>query len=274
MAVGMRFAATLLVVGALAGCSKPKVTYDNVTSEKVSVQTAQSVPATASAPVLLKAADGVTVFGLHYRAEHPRAMILLFHQAGSSKDEYATIAPRLVAAGYSALAIDQRSGGGLYGQNETAANAPHKPGESEDAGYPAAEADLKAALDWGVHQKLPIVLWGSSYSAALVFDVAAQNPGKVKALLAFSPGEYMPDKHFVGHAASALAIPVFVDSAANPEEIKAAKSIADAVPGGRATQYVPVAGVHGSSTLIPAKNPRGADSNWQAALAFLKKVAP
>lgn len=48
-------------------------------------------------------------------------MILLFHQAGSSKAEYATISPRLVAAGYSALAIDQRSGGELFGSNETAA---------------------------------------------------------------------------------------------------------------------------------------------------------
>ncbi|GAA0310889.1 hypothetical protein GCM10009087_21210 [Sphingomonas oligophenolica] len=270
MTAGRRLAAASLAI-ALAGCGKPDVTYDNVATQK---QTDTAIPAAASVPVQLKAADGVTVFGRYYRAEHPRALILLFHQAGSSKDEYATIAPRLVEAGYSALAIDQRSGGRLFGPNETAANAPHKPGESEDAGYPAAEADLEAALAWGAEQKLPVILWGSSYSAALVFDVAAQNPGKIRALLAFSPGEYMPDKHFVGHAASALRIPVFVDSAADPKEIKAAGAIADAVPGGRATHYVPVAGVHGSSTLIAAKNPKGADANWEAVFAFLKRVAP
>lgn len=269
MATGVHLAATAFAI-ALAGCGKPDVPHDNGATQPVDAASA----AAASKPVQLTAADGVTVFGLSYSAPHPKALILLFHQAGSSKDEYATIAPRLVASGYSALAIDQRSGGDLYGRNETAAHVPPKPGQSQDAGYPAAEADLKAALEWGVQQKLPVILWGSSYSAALVFDVAAQNPGKVKALLAFSPGEYMPDKHFVGHAASALAIPVFVDSAANADEIEAAKTIADAVPGGRATHYVPVAGVHGSSTLITAKNPGGADANWQAALAFLKKVAP
>lgn len=268
MTVAMRLAAASFAI-VLAGCGKPDVTYGNSTTQSV-----ESASTTAPVPIQLKAADGVTVFGLQYRAAQPKALILLFHQAGSSKGEYATIAPRLVAAGYSALAIDQRSGGDLYGPNETAAHAPPKPGQSQDAGYPAAEADLKAALDWGVQQKLPVILWGSSYSAALVFDVAAQNPGKVKALLAFSPGEYMPDKHFVGRAASALTIPVFVDSAANADEIEAARTIADTVPGGRATQYVPVAGVHGSSTLIAAKNPKGADANWQAALAFLKRVVP
>ena len=66
-------------------------------------------------------ADGVKVAGLYYRVPRPKAVILLFHQAESGKGEYATIAPRLVAAGYSALAIDQRSGGDLFGRDETAA---------------------------------------------------------------------------------------------------------------------------------------------------------
>src|SRR3954470_3878866 len=77
-------------------------------------------------PVLLKASDGVTVHGLYYKAERPRALILLFHQAQSSKDEYATIAPRLVKVGFSALAIDQRSGDGMFGTNETAAGLGRK----------------------------------------------------------------------------------------------------------------------------------------------------
>src|SRR5262249_10208611 len=74
----------------------------------------------AAMPLTVKADDGVTVYGAYYRAARPKALILLFHKADSSKGEYATIAPRLVAAGYSALAIDQRSGGDLFGRNETA----------------------------------------------------------------------------------------------------------------------------------------------------------
>jgi hypothetical protein len=37
--------------------------------------------------------------------------ILLSHQAGSNRAEYAPIAPRLVKPGFNCLAIDQRSGG-------------------------------------------------------------------------------------------------------------------------------------------------------------------
>jgi predicted alpha/beta hydrolase len=51
-------------------------------------------------PVSLHAHDGVSVSGLVYEARQPRGIILLFHQAGSSKAEYATIAPRLAAAGF------------------------------------------------------------------------------------------------------------------------------------------------------------------------------
>ncbi len=144
MMVAMRLAATSFAI-TLAGCGKPAVTYENVTT-----QAAQVASAGAPTAVQLKAADGVTVFGSYYRAERPKALILLFHQAGSSKDEYATIAPRLTAAGYSALAIDQRSGGSLFGRNETAANAPHKPGEKASSaftlpGFCAAMSNTRAA---------------------------------------------------------------------------------------------------------------------------------
>jgi len=71
-------------------------------------------------PVTLQARDGVSVSALLYEATQPKAVILLFHQAGSSKAEYATIAPRLVASGYTALAIDQRSGGSLFGPGGSA----------------------------------------------------------------------------------------------------------------------------------------------------------
>src|SRR3974390_298825 len=118
-----------------------------------------------SGSVELQAKDGVLISGLVYEAARPKAIILLFHQADSSKAEYATIAPRLAAAGFTALAIDQRSGGSMYGPNETAAR-PSRP-----ATYEQARLDLVTALDWAQPQHLPVVLWGSSYSAALVFEV-------------------------------------------------------------------------------------------------------
>ena len=127
--------------------------------------------ATVPEVMTLKADDGVAVYGALYRAEHPKALILLFHQAGSNSAEYATIAPKLVEMGFSALAIDQRSGGDMFNYvNQTVKHLGHK------TDYLEAQKDLEAALAYGKTQQLPIVLWGSSYSSSLVFLVDAGPP--------------------------------------------------------------------------------------------------
>jgi dienelactone hydrolase len=219
-------------------------------------------------PVLLTASDSVKVYGSVYRAAKPKALILLFHQAGSSKDEYATIAPRLAQAGYSALAIDQRSGGGLYGKNETVAALGH------EADYLEARPDLQAALNWGRAQRLPIILWGSSYSSSLIFPLAATDPQGIIALLSFSPGEYFDqDKGMIRTAAKRVKVPVFITS--TKDETGDSDPIVAALPKTEANvRYTPEHGVHGSSTLIATKNPAGAEANWRAVLAFLDRVAP
>ena len=151
----------------------------------------------AAAPqdLTLKAADGVTVYGKLYSAEQPKAIILLFHQAGSNSAEYAPIAPKLVEMGFSALAIDQRSGDNMFDTvNQTVKHLGHS------AEYLDAEKDLEAAFAYAKAQNLPIVLWGSSYSSSLVFLVAAKHPGEVKALLSFSPGEYLGSPDLVKKA--------------------------------------------------------------------------
>jgi dienelactone hydrolase len=254
----LRFGLVLLTATALSSCDKPETKYNNVPPSAAHAWT----------PVTFKADDDLTVFGRRYDAAKPKAVILLFHQAESSKGEYTEIAPRLRDAGYTAIAIDQRSGGKLYGDNETVALL----GKSTD--YLGAKPDLQAALDFAAQLKLPVILWGSSYSSSLIFSLAAENPGKVKALMAFSPGEYFPDKVLVKTAAAKVDVPVFVTSASDPEEVAEAKAIVAAVPAGRAEQYVPAAAVHGSSMLIPAKDPKGAEANWAAVMAFLKKIAP
>ena len=226
-----------------------------------------AVPAAAE-PVTLKAADGVAIHGRLYKAAKPKALILLFHQAGSSKDEYATIAPRLVAAGYSALAIDQRAGDGLFGKNETAAEL------GREADYLEARPDLQAALDWAQTQGQPIILWGSSYSSSLIFLVAADHPQGIAALLSFSPGEYFDsDKQMIRRAAAKVKVPVFVASANSKEERDDADPVMAALPkSAQNVRFVPEHGVHGSSTLIASRNPQGAEANWRAVLAFLDRV--
>jgi len=226
-------------------------------------------------PITLKAADGVAVFGEVWAApDRPNGrkppVIIAFHQAGSNHAEYAPIAPKLVAAGFTVLAIDQRAGGDLFGgHNKTVATL----GRSAD--YGAALPDLEAALAWGRQTAAgaPVITIGSSYSAALVFLLAAKHPGELAAILAFSPGEYLGGSDTVHQAARQLQIPVLVDSAASSGEIAAAKSILAAVPAAGKLQIVPRAGVHGAATLRTDQDPAGAAENWQGVLAFLAPFA-
>lgn len=213
--------------------------------------------------IMLQAADQVSISALVYEASKPKAIILLFHQADSSKAEYATIAPKLANAGYTSLAIDQRSGGSLFGPNDTVAHL------AKRASYADAKKDLVAALDWAKLRRLPIILWGSSYSAALVFEVAAEHPDRISGLIAFSPEEYLETPNEVARGAAEVHVPIYVTSASSADEVEAARTILSASPAQIKTQFEPRYGVHGSSTLIETRNPKGAAENWRRVLAFL-----
>jgi dienelactone hydrolase len=249
-----------LLVGTAACHSQP--------TQNAAVENAVRPAETDAEAVTLKASDGVAIHGLYYPAQNARALILLFHQAESSKDEYATIAPQLVKAGFSALAIDQRSGGGLFGGNETAAALGKK------ADYLEARPDLKAALDWARTKSLPIILWGSSYSSSLIFPLATSDPQGIVALLAFSPGEYFDDNSMISTAAAKVTVPVFVASTNSKDETGEAGPIMAALPkSDRNVHFIPVHGVHGSSMLIESRNPAGASANMRVVLDFLNRVA-
>lgn len=227
----------------------------------------EAVPVPINRHIVVTAKDGVKLFGTHYQGNGPpKALILLFHQAGSNKAEYATIAPKLADAGYSVLAIDQRSGGKSFGVTNQTVDAL---GKSSD--YLAAKPDLEAAIAWAEDKKLPIIIWGSSYSAALTYLVAAENPGRLRAALVFSGGDYLGASR-VPEAARKVTIPIFATSAKS--EVAQMRPILESVKSAKKIFFVPSGpGVHGSSILNPDKNPGGADEAWKAVLAFLDEVA-
>ena len=246
----MRVAALLLAVLALAGCNRPLAPKAELSSR--------------TEQVVLKAADGVEIFGTWSTPEKPRAIILLFPQAGSGQGEYLTIAPRLNAQGFATLTIDARSGGDMFGGNWTVKKL------GKERSYLEARADLEAALAWARDRKLPVILWGSSYSASLAFLVAADHPDQVAALLAFSPDEYFDGKPAIAPAAATLKMPVFITSSQDADEIAAGKALIDRVPAANKRQFAPVKGAaHGSSILIAERNKGGAEDAWSAVLAFL-----
>ena len=227
-----------------------------------------TLPAAASQSLELTAADGVKVHAELWRAAAARPPIVLaFHQAGASHAEYAPIAPRLAEAGFSVLAIDQRSGGNEFGSaNKTVA------GLGRSTSYDKALPDLEAALAWAKAngKGAPIVVLGSSYSAALVFLLAAAHPGEVSGVVAYSPGEYLGGKGVVSAAARKVDVPVFIDQASSADEVAQSAAILRAVASESKQQFAAkAASPHGASTLRADRNARGAEAHWAALLKFL-----
>lgn len=201
-------------------------------------------------------------------------LIILFHQAGWSRGEYREIAPKLVGLGYQVMAVDQRSGNAVNGVvNETHRRAVKKKAGTD---YLEAYADLQAALKYATQKLKPrrVIVWGSSYSASLVFRLAAEHPDEVAALLAFSPGEYFLKKHgkkYIQGFAKNVKRPVFVTSAKTERE--KAKPIFDAVPAEKKILFTPASlGQHGSRALWDKWN--DSDVYWAAVNGFLREYAP
>ena len=219
--------------------------------------------------VWLDAKDGTAIRGDLYTLEADEQKnapwVLLFHQAGSNRGEYATIAPRLNKLGFHALAIDQRSGGSRFGaDNETV----QRLGESVD--YLAALPDLEAALAWKLSSDYTgkTIVWGSSYSSALVFLLAA-NHEEIDGLLSFSPGEYLGSRtDEVRTAAARVSQPVLVLTPS--DERQRAGAVVDAIRSEDKKFVVPERAVHGSSMLVADRNP-GSEEIWPVVITFLEQ---
>lgn len=227
--------------------------------------TAGSAQASEKSEVELRAADGVRVFADYLAVDggRTRPIVLLFHQAGSNTAEYDPIVPRLARRGFDTLAVDSRSGGRMFNRNNRTVIAL---GRAEP--FDAAYADLEAALAWAGRRGYPgAVAWGSSYTAALVLRLAAENES-VRAVLSFSPGEHLGAGERVRGYATRVTVPLFVASAPGTEVREAARII-DGTDASLVTQYAARTGVHGSSALRADRNPSSYLEYWDAVEAFL-----
>ena len=220
------------------------------------VAAATSVRAQAD-EITLTAADGVKVFGTLSRAQGKSPpVLLLFHMAGSNRAEYAPIAPKLTAAGFTVLAIDQRSGGGNFGAKNRTVDA-----LGRSTSYGEAVKDLEAALEGGRVD-----------ADHIEFLLAAGHPKDVAGVLSFSPGEYLGGRALVQTAAAKVTVPVFITQARDREEIVGGRTIFTAVAAVEKTQFIPEkSGVHGSSSLRDDANQSGAGEYWTAVSAFLAR---
>jgi len=133
--------------------------------------------------------DGLVISADLYEIDPDKPVILLTHQGGYNKYEYADIAPRLNKMGFNALAIDQRSGGSFASKHNETYNRAAQNG-IENIQFADAVQDIESAIDYLTDKyQQKIIVWGSSYSSSLALHIAVKNKN-VKAVISFSPGDY------------------------------------------------------------------------------------
>lgn len=241
----------------------PANNRDTVTSNSSSnlVDTVMAIEIQSSDQINLKA-------DIYYGSDADAPMIMLFHQARYSRGEYHEIAPKLNKLGFNCIAVDQRSGKEFNGIENSAyiqANDKGLGTEYEDA-YP----DLVATLNY-VKDSLgceTILAWGSSYSSALVFSLAAEHP-EIDGILSFSPGNWFTinEKTTLEHAEQ-LEIPVFITSTKTEESEW--RVLYNAVNSGDKAFFLPeTEGKHGSSALFEVEEEH--ENYWNAVKEFLLK---
>ncbi len=224
--------------------------------------------------IYFDAEDGVQIAAELYMP-HPKTapFIVLFHQANWSRGEYIEIAPRLNKLGFNCMSVDLRSGGAVNEvKNITRQNALKAMKETE---YVHSLPDMKAAILFAKKNYATdkVIIWGSSYSSALALKLAGDMPGLVKAVLAFSPGEYFVSqgkpRDYVTSSAIKITQPVFVTSSRN--EKNTWWGIYVAISSDSKQFFLPeTAGNHGSRALWT----KFSDSKyyWQAVESFLKSI--
>lgn len=214
-------------------------------------------------------ADGLSIHGNLYEIGKDKPTILLCHQAGYNRIEYADIAPKLNKMGYNCLAIDLRSGGDFAGKpNNSAERAKEKGIKNEMID---AQQDIKAAINFlNKRYKRNVIVWGSSYSASLVLLEGASN-GKVEGIIAFSPGDYFGEMAPSLASAFAKADTPFLITSSKEEAPALAALVGDKKLNKYQSQFIPESdGFHGSRALWTGQ--KGADEYWDAVIGFLTKV--
>ena len=220
--------------------------------------------------VKFNASDGVIITADLYKTlDDDAPLIILYHQARYSRGEYRSIAPKLNKLGFNCLAIDQRSGNEVNGViNETNREAVKlKKGTEYVDAIPDVEAAITFAKD--VLQAKKVIIWGSSYSAALVFYLGGKYAGKIDGIIAFSPGRYFKiDSKGIDHYSVKVTCPVFITS--TKSEHKQWEGIYNTLKSEKEYYLPENEGIHGSRALWSINE--GHEGYWEAVEEFIVKL--
>lgn len=254
----------------ISSCKSDKNNFLNDASmkhDKVDLVNNKNTKEMTKETVTFPSLDGLTITADVYKVDKNPITILLCHQAGFSRGEYKDTALLLNSYGYSVMAIDQRSGDGVNDViNETAKLAKSKNLETE---YINGKQDIIAAIDYvyNANNNTQLLLVGSSYSATLAMLIG-ENNDKVKAIAAFSPGEYYKEMNIQTEIKD-LDKPTFVT--ASLDETKDLSSLVSKMKTEKLTHYKPTKeGIHGSRVLW--ESTKGFEGYRSAFKAFLDSI--
>ena len=220
--------------------------------------------------VTFNSKDGIKLYADIYNSKKGKSapLIMLFHQGGGDvRGEYATIIPRLQKLGYNIMATDTRQGGTRFGTNRTMANI------KKEFGYCDAYQDLEAALDFVKNEGFTgkRIAWGSSFSAALVFQLASKRGNDLAGILGFSPASggpmaaCKPSLYATGVKIPALGL------RPRREMRTGVIQFAEFKKHGIET-YVSENGVHGSSMLVESRVKGDVEPHWKTVLTFIENI--
>jgi dienelactone hydrolase len=218
--------------------------------------------------ITFTAADGLEITADEYIVDPENPYILLFHEQGSSRGEFSTIARRLCKLDYNCLAVDLRNGGNYkYVSNETARRLRDMRLES---GLQQMEEDVQAAIAYALEKSsLPVVLFGSGANGSLSLKMALGNED-VKAVVALSPGEYFMPEVKIQEAISSIKKPVFISS--SKAELPYVSQLASGIEQDYVSLFEPKQGEGDRGTRSLSADYEYNDEYWIALMLFFKDL--
>ncbi len=218
--------------------------------------------------VFFYSGDSLKITADHYFSRKDNPYILLFHTESSSRGEYDSIANRFVKMNYNCIAVDLRAGYEFHYIHNMTARRARKQGVPGD--FLHAEKDILAAIEyvWDL-SKQEMILLGSSYSASLCLKAGRENP-KIKAVMAFSPGEFFQPAFVLKDYLKGYDKSVFITF--SKSEAEYIEDLTSFLPDSVKTIFKPgESNSYRGSGLLLRENP-SRDEYWFAVLIFIKSL--
>ena len=223
--------------------------------------------------VSFKSTDGVVLYADIYESSKGKSapLIMLFHQGGGdARGEYKPLIPRLQKENYNVIAVDLRTGGNRFGsENRTVAKL-----NGKRYSYCDAYSDLEATLDYAKREGFTgkKIAWGSSFSAALVFQLATKRKDELSGILGFSPasgGPMIACKPAL--YLESLQIPAIALRPKSEMQRESSQKQFELFKKHNLQTYISEKGVHGSSMLNKDRVKADVGETWNVVLEFIKK---